>query len=298
MTITEAFEAFEIDELVSEERSQKTLDSYRCTCNSFLRATGSDIDVALVSYLHILQWKRHMIARNNSASHMAFQLREFRRVLTYLRDHGFATLAADEIKLPRFKNEKTAWFTIDEVSRFLSAIKNPRDKALFACLYSSGARISELLSLNRDSIVNGCAKVYGKARKSSKDDPDELHFDNNALRLLNEYQEARTDNLIYLFPSPQRSPKTGQHERLTVKSCIGLVHKYVKLAGIVLDGRGATHILRHSFATDLELRGLDQKGIQVQMRHKRSSTTERYMHGKNLRKKPDYDKFHTPVPAD
>lgn len=291
MLLTEAFEAFEIDELLSEDRSQKTINSYRCTCNSLIRSIGMDIDIALLSYVHIIQWKKHMVDRGNAAAHVAFQLRELRRVLTYLHTHGFATLSPSEIKIPKFKYNKTAWFTIDEVRRFLSVIKSPRDRALFACLFSCGARISELLSLNRDSIVDGKAAIYGKARKEGKDDPDELQFDDNALRLLNEYLATRKDELQYLFIS-------RQNRRISLQQCIVLCHKYIDLAGIQLNGRGATHILRHSFATDLELQGLDLRGIQIQMRHKKSDTTQIYMHGQNLRQQPDYKKHHTPVPIE
>ena len=162
MLISEAFEAFEIDELISEGRSEKTIDAYRVTCRSFIRAAGGDIDTALIAYSHIIGWKRDMHRRSNTGAHMALQLREFRRVLSYLQSHGFATLDAAEIKIPKFTYNTTAWLTVEEVSRLLSVITNERDRALFGCLFSSGARISELLSLDRDSIVDGAARVIGK----------------------------------------------------------------------------------------------------------------------------------------
>lgn len=289
MTISEAFSAFEMDELISEERSQKTIDSYRSTCSTFINAVGDDINIALLTYIHIIQWKRQMVERKNSSAHMAFQLREMRRVLNYLKSHGFATLDPSEITIPKFKYNKTAWFDISTLRRFLSAIESPRDKALFSCLFSSGARISELLSLNRDSIVDGKAVIYGKGRKAGKDEPDILSFDLNAIKLLNEYLETRTDNLEALFA-------TRQNTRMTVRGSIHLTNKYIALAGIEKNGRGATHILRHSFGTDLELQGLDIHGIATQMRHKKLETTRIYLHGSTAKKQQDYTRYHTPVP--
>lgn len=289
MTISEAFAAFEIDELVSEERSESTINNYRGACNSLILAIGQDIDIALFSYLHIIQWKKHMMNRNNTVAHVAYQLRELRRVLNYLKSHGFATLDPSEIKIPRFKYNKTAWFTVEEIARFLSVIQSPRDKALFACLFSCGGRISELLSLTRDSIVNGQAVIYGKGRKEGKDEPDILTFDSNALDLLNDYLEERTDDLSPIFIS-------RQGRQISIQQCIVLTHKYIKLAGIEKNGRGATHILRHSFATDLETKGLDIHGIALQMRHKKLETTRIYMHGSSARKQKDYKQFHTTVP--
>jgi integrase/recombinase XerC len=284
MVISEAFEAFEVDELLSEGRSQKTLDAYGVTCRSFIRAIGTDINIGLITYGHIIQWKREMHLRKNTGAHMALQLREFRRVLTYLRSHGYATLDPAEIKIPKFKYNTTAWFDIDEISRFLRVIQSPRDKALFACLFSCGGRISELLSLNRNSIMNGSAEIIGKGKV-----PGIINFDLNALKLLDAYLETRDDHLEALFIS-------RQNRRIGIQQCIRLTHKYIKLAGIQPNGRGATHILRHSFGTNLELNGLDINGIATQMRHKKLETTKIYMHGAERQKLPNYNKYHTPVP--
>lgn len=284
MLFSEAFEAFEIDELLSEGRSESTVESYRGTARSFIRAVGQDIPVALLSYTHIIQWKRYMHRCDNTAAHMAFQLRELRRVLTYLQSHGFASLNPAEIKIPKFKYNTTAWLTVDEVGRFLAAIDNTRDKALFGSMFGSGARISELLSLDRGSIHNGVADVIGKGRVKGT-----LNFDNNAVSLIDTYLAGRNDDNPALFIS-------RQNKRICVQQCIRLAHKYFDKAGIELNGRGATHILRHSFGSNLEVNGLDIHGIAIQMRHKKLETTKIYLHGAEMRKSPDYEKYHTPVP--
>ncbi len=284
MVISEAFEAFTIDELLSEGRSQKTLDAYGVTCRSFMRAVGEDINIGLITYTHIIQWKREMHERENTGAHMALMLREFRRVLAYLRSHGYATLDPSEIKIPKFKYNTTDWLTIEEVARFLSVIQNQRDKALFACMFSSGARISELLSLNRDSIVDGGAKIIGKGNV-----PGALNFDDNALRLLDTYLDTREDDLEPMFIS-------RQNRRISYQQCIISAHKYAKMAGI--EKNVTTHVLRHSFGTNLEINGLDIHGIATQMRHKKLETTKIYLHAGEIRKQTDYAKFHTPVPVD
>lgn len=289
MTLTESFEAFEIDELLSEDRSSKTIASYRSTCNTLIDAIGGDIDVALFTYSHVIMWKRAMHLRGNSGAHIALQLRELRRILTYLRGHGFATLDASEIKIPKFKYRKTAWLTAEEIGRFLAVIEKPRDKALFGAMFSSGARVSEMLALNRGSIVNGSVAMWGKGRKEGVDEPDTLEFDPNALRLIEDYLKTRTDDIEAMFIS-------RQNRRLGLQQTIRLFNEYMEKADIEKRGRGATHILRHSFGTDLELNGLDLRGIQVQLRHKKLDTTKIYLHGENLRKRPDHEKFHSLTP--
>lgn len=286
MKVSEAFEAFEIDELLSENRSQKTIDSYRSTLNSLLHSLQADLPLTLLTYGHIIAWKKYMHDRNNSAAHMALQLRELRRILSYLKSHGFSCLDPSEIKIPHFTYRKTAWFNLDEVRRFLSVIADPRDLALFGSMFGSGARISEILSLNRDSIVNGIAEITGKGNT-----PGTLSFDTNALSLIDAYLATRKDDNPALFIS-------RQNRRICVQQCIRLTHKYIEKAGIQKNGRGATHILRHSFGSNLELNGLDLHGIATQMRHKKLETTKIYLHGAEQRKVQDYANYHTPTPID
>lgn len=294
MLLSEAFEAFEVDELVSENRSPYTLANYQKTRNSLLRSVGEDIPVQFLSYTHVIQWKKDMHDDGLRSSYMAQMLRHLRIVLTYLRKHGFATLDPAEIKIPAFKYRQTPWLTIEEVGKFLSVIHSPRDKALFACQFSSGARISEILSLNRGAIVNGSAKVWGKGKKK-EDDADTLEFDANALSLLDEYLGNRVDNLEPMFIS-------RQNRRMCVQTAIGLANRYAEKAAIKRfdnDGKPrkiATHVMRHSFGTDMILNGADIYKVSKQLRHANINTTKIYIHGADRHKQNDYNKFHTPTP--
>lgn len=288
MLLSEAFEAYILDELESEDRSPKTILCYRTAYRSLVRSIGEDIDVSLLTYLHILKWKKDMHDRQlsrdkpTSTSHIASQLRYLRRILAFLAKHAITTLDAHEIKIPHFKNKETAWLTVEELKQFFSVIDEPRDKALFACLFSAGGRISEVLSLNRDSIVNGEAKIIGKGKK-----PGILQFDRPTQKVVEDYLSTRTDKLEALFVS-------RQHARITPKTAIWLAHKYQNLSGI--DKNITTHVMRHSFGTDLEMNGLDIHAISVQLRHSKIETTRRYLHGAELIKKDNYEKYHTVTP--
>jgi len=282
MLITEAFEAYEMDELLSERRSFSTIDNYRKAKKSLLKSIGSDVPLELFTYMHVIGWKKSMYEKGIAGSTMAQHLMKLRSILTYLKKHGFNTLDPAEIKIPSFKYKETAWLTMEEMGRFLGVIDNPRDKALFSCQFSSGARISELLSLNRDSIVDGSADIIGKGGKSRA-----LNFDQNALKVLDEYLATRKDNLEPLFIS-------RQYRRIGRVQVINLAHKYAKLAGI--DKNVTTHVMRHSFGTDLELNGMDIYGISKQLGHARIETTRIYIHAADTNKRPDYDKYHTITP--
>lgn len=287
MFVSEAFEAFEIDELLSEDRSHYTVENYQKACRSLLRSTNGDLPVELLMYAHVIRWKKDMFDAGLQMSYIAQQLRKLRTLLAYLQKHGYKTLDPSEIKLPKYKYRQTAWLTVDELARFLAVIESPRDKALFGCLFSSGARYSELMSLNRDSIVDGCAKIFGKGQKSKTDVPEELTFDENALKMLDYYLETRKDDNEALFIS-------RENKRLSIQQADNISKKYAQLAGI--DKNVTTHVFRHSFGSDLNLKGLDIYGISKQLRHANIDTTRIYIHGADRRKQSDYDKFHSLTP--
>lgn len=288
MTIAEAFEAFEVDELISENRSKKTIDSYRCTLNSLLRSLGDDVPIAFLAYSCVISWKKDMHEWDNRTSYIAQQLRNFRSVLSYLKNHGFETLNPSEIKIPKFKYRETAWLTMDEMGRFLAAINDPMYKALFAMQFSAGGRISEMLSLNRADakaiLRDRTIRVRGKGQKEVS---DILQFDDNALECLKDYLKTRRDKLEPLFLSRQRN-------RLHITTAIQAAHRFAKRAGI--EKNVATHVMRHSFGTNLDLNGMDIYNVSKQMRHSRIETTKVYIHSGDINRRKDYDKYHTPTP--
>lgn len=281
MLLSEAFEAFIVDELIGEFRSENTILGYRKALDSILHTT-EDMPVSLITYMNIILWKKYMVAKELSSSTVAHYLMRLRRVLKYLRAHGFETLDPAEIKIPKVRYETTAWLTLEELRRFMAVIDNPRDRALFGCLFSSGARISELLSLNRDSITNKEAVIVGKGKYKRT-----LHFDDNALALLNAYLATRKDQSEPLFLSAKKHRITDVRVNQAAK-------KYAKKAGI--NKRISSHVFRHSFGTNLELNGLDIYGVSQQMGHKDIQTTRIYMHGAEIMQQSNYNKFHTPTP--
>lgn len=279
MTISEAFAAYEVDALIN--KPSKTKQNYRVAMNSLLR-TCEDLPVQFINHQSILQWKKDMLYRGNGPASIASNLSRLKQILRYLKRHEYSVMDSDIIERPTVKQKDPVWLTIEELSRFLSVITSPRDKALFACLFSSGARISELLSLDRGSIKDGLAAIRGKGDK-----PGVLQFDSSALALLGAYLDTRKDKLRPLFIS-------SQHRRITVSRVAQVCHEYADLAG--LDKNVTTHIFRHTFASDLKLNGADIYDIKEQLRHDRLSSTQIYVHIGEDKRRADYQRHHTKVP--
>lgn len=283
MLLSEAYNQFCLQEIILAHRSDKTRRNYMSALSSFLRSMkGYDPPVGLISVPLILQWRIDMERRGVQPGSIKSNLSTLRKVFKYLRTEGFEVIPHSDIELPSVKRKNHTWITSDEVKKILNVIESPRDKAIFAALYGTGARISELLNLDRDSIIDGCAEIIGKGSK-----PGTLYFDPLSLKLIDEYLNTRRDKLKPLFIS-------GQYRRITVSRIEQLSHIYTDAAGI--DKIVTPHVYRHSFASDLKLNGADIYDIQQQLRHSNIATTAQiYTHISEPQRKEVHRRFHSQI---
>ena len=156
-----------------------------------------------------------------------------------------------------------------------------RDRAILELFYASGLRLSELESLDLDSVDlrSRMVRVLGKGRKERM-----VPFNQateTALRawlkdraVLRAENERRTTDPRGQYEEPLFLNSRG--DRLTGRSVDRLLRKYVRQfstqTGVI------PHALRHSFATHLLQRGADLRAIQEMLGHARISTTQRYTH--------------------
>ena len=278
MTISEAFERYIFDEIKLKGGADKTARNYRTVLSCFMVCNG-DIPVSLITYDSVIRWKMQMDYKGMQLSTMSSYLSKLREVLKYLKKRGYTVIDHRDIELPRVPIKEAVWLVPAEVRAMLDATDCSRDKAIIASLFSSGGRVSEVLSLNRDSIQNAKAQVIGKGSKLIT-----LHFDKTALGLIDEYLATRKDRIPALFIS-------GQYRRITVSRVEQIMHKIAAEAGI--EKNVTPHTFRHSFATDLLMNGADMRTTQEQLNHASIITTQRYTHVSRSRKDDSYAKHHT-----
>jgi len=139
-----------------------------------------------------------------------------------------------------------------------------RDKLVLTLLYSSGIRVSELVSL----FIKDIDFRERTIRIRGKGDKDRIVlFDNNAKELIEEYMAIRCSDSDYLFTNRVNVPLTTRYVQVMIKD-------YASEAGI--KKRVTPHILRHSFATHLLKNGVDIRVIQQLLGHSNLSTTQIY----------------------
>jgi integrase/recombinase XerD len=146
-----------------------------------------------------------------------------------------------------------------------------RDRAMLEILYSSGLRITELVSLQLANVNQrqGVIRVVGKGNKERLVPAGE-----EALDCLDIYLRDARPILLpaggsFLFPS-----RLGR--KMTRQTFWHAIKKYALQAGIAKSI--SPHTLRHAFATHLVDNGADLRAVQMMLGHSDLSTTQIYTH--------------------
>lgn len=232
-----------------------------------------------------------------SALTQSYHLIALRGFLKYLAKRGIKSLDPSLIDLPRAAKKQVTFLHFDEIERLLAEIpldteSGLRDRAIIELLFSGGLRVSELCSLNRDSI-NLERREFMVRGKGKKDRP--IFIDKSTAECIEDYLNMRTDTLPALFlnnSANQQIPSTsGDFRRLTPRSIERIVQKYTRLAGITKHV--TPHTMRHSFATDLLMNGADIRSVQSLLGHANISTTQIYTHITDPHLKEVHEKFHS-----
>ena len=160
-----------------------------------------------------------------------------------------------------------------------------RDRAVLEVLYSTGCRISELVSLNVSDLdlASHRARVLGKGNKERF-----VYLGAAALEALRDYLLLRPHHLKAMDAPVLFINHRGT--RITDRGVRFILGEYLARAN--LGKRVTPHTFRHSFATHLLDRGADIRAVQELLGHASLSTTQVYTHVGLDRLKKVYRRAH------
>ena len=179
----------------------------------------------------------------------------------------------DDIAVPRMilEHKLPTVLSLDEVDRLLDATSDLKYRAMFATMYSSGMRVSEVIHLHYDDISRTNMQIHIRDAKNRMDRYTILSKRN--LDILTQYWFEKGRPRGILFPNRF----TGDY--LTVSSVEQTMRRSVAAAGLPV--KATPHSLRHSFATHLMEAGVEQRNIQSLLGHRDPKSTEIYLHVSN-----------------
>lgn len=277
---------------IEKGRSVKTVENYDHYLSRFFKDAGvsspSDITETSVREFR-LRLNREGLKRRTQ-NYYLIALRAF---LKFLRKRRVQTLEPEQIELAKVPMRDIDLISEDELQRLLKSpqgdsLTSLRDRAMLQMLFSTGLRVSELCSLNRDvDVKRGEFSIRGKGEKVR------VVFVSPDARLSVEsylVKRADMDNALFIRILPHIDHSKMKDLRLTPRSVERIIKKHAIAAGITK--KVTPHVVRHSFATDLLRNGADLRSVQALLGHAHIGTTQVYTHVTDKHLKDIHTKFH------
>lgn len=271
-----------LDYLKTRTSSKETLRAYKqdlLRFETFLRSKGLKVTQVkphtIAEYLNFLT---EQSGRELAPATTARRLAVVSEYYEYLRANSEGRIGnpVKAVKRPKVQNELPRAIENSTLEKLVHGITDLRDKAMVLLFVESGLRLSELCSLNKDTIAThkrvapdgttqyfGQGEVLGKGRKRRK-----FIVGPTALQALADYIKAQRlkDSNPALFLS-------SRHKRISGRTVQHTLDKWCKKLGL---SHLHIHQMRHSFATRNVNAGMSAAVLQELLGHASLQSTQRY----------------------
>lgn len=201
---------------------------------------------------------------------------------------------AAEVRTPKLSKHLPRVLTKDDANALMEmpvaeTVQAARDRAILETLYSTGARVSELVGMNVEDLSrqDGVVRLRGKGRKERI-----VPIGAVALDALDAYHAQSPPRAVPAKGAAESGTpifRNARGGRLTTRSVARIVGAYSRaLPGGTIN----PHSLRHSFATHLLDEGADLRAIQEMLGHASLNTTQKYTHVATDQLLALYDRAH------
>ena len=180
----------------------------------------------------------------------------------------------ESVSAPRLARKLPTTLGVDEIGSLIDSGGDApdalRDRAILELLYSSGLRLSELASLDQDTVdlEQGEVRVTGKGNRQRI-----VPVGRRACKALIAWQQVRGS-----MASPEESALfvNQQGKRLGNRGIQYRLNRWAKANG--LGRKLHPHMLRHSFASHVLQSSGDLRAVQEMLGHADIGTTQIYTH--------------------
>jgi integrase/recombinase XerD len=275
--------------------AQNTLESYERDISQyldFLRLNGIDAPQDSKK-IHMQKYLLEMKNKGRASSTVSRSIVSIRSFYHYLiREQVMEHDPSLQLEAPKLDKRLPQVLTVEEVVKLLeapvpSSASGVRDKAMLEMLYATGIRVTELISLDIDSVNTemGFVRCTGKASRERV-----IPLGKTAVRWLDEYIRFMRQSLLKQTKEENALFINHLGTRLTRQGFWKIIKKYAREAHI--EKEITPHTLRHSFATHLLDNGADLRSVQEMLGHADISTTQIYTHMTKTNMKEVYERTH------
>jgi integrase/recombinase XerD len=263
LLLSKAWETYESDKRI-EGFSQQTLKAYKLQALLVLRYF-KDVKIETITTIQLKEYLAKS-SENLKPSSLAHRIRFIKSLFRWSHEEGYISKnPAAKLKEPKVGKRIPKFLTEREIEHLREACNSPMEKALFEFMFSTGCRIGEIVTLDKNRInwSNRSTIVLGKGDKER-----EVYFNIRCEIWLKRYINNRQDNDPAIFVT-ERNP-----HRMSIAQMRYIVKRISNRTEI--NKLIHPHQLRHSYATHLLNNGAPLDVIQSLLGHQKSETTKIY----------------------
>jgi len=245
----------------------------------YFELTEINVSPAGVSEDHLLGFLKYVSELGLAAHSQARMLSGIKAFYKYLLLENEITDDPTElIEAPRLPRKLPDVLSYEEIEQILANIdhstpEGTRNRAIIEVLYSSGLRVSELISLQ----LTNCYFDIGFIRVLGKGDKVRLvPIGKEAIKYIGIYLEHVRNGMVIHKDSEDILFLNRRGKQLTRVMIFLIIKDGAEKAGI--DKNVSPHTFRHSFATHLIEGGASLRAVQEMLGHESITTTEIYTH--------------------
>ncbi len=264
--------------IVERGLSKNTISSYARDLERFIADAEVD-DFALITPLSVENHISRLRAKGLAESSIARAVVAIRNLVEFVCKERKSLNLIKDVKPPRVKGRLPKALSIAEVNDLIAATHSPsnpqalRETAIVELLYGTGARISEIVSLNVSDVMKIDGGEVANLRLTGK---------GSKVRVvpLGSFARAALDQyLVRIRPALINKDREAlflndRGGRLSRQSMWTMVSEAAKRAQISTEV--SPHSLRHSYATHLLDGGADVRVVQELLGHSSVTTTQIY----------------------
>ena len=290
-TLATLLQAFFLERLMAQRNaSPQTVAAYRDSFRLLLefahqhvgkapeRLALSDVDAPLIlAFLDHLERDRHNTIRSRNARFAA--IRSFMHFAAFKDPTALPSIQRVlAIPMKRFDKPLLGFLSKGEIQAILDAPPTDRwtgqrDRIMFATLYNTGARVSELTGLRvADVVLDGsaCVHLHGKGRKNRS--VPLWRTTTTQLRQWLPRIDSRPDRPLFPSAAGGRLTRPAVTARLRLAA-----QRAAAQCPSLANRRVAPHCVRHSTAMHMLQAGVDITVIALWLGHESPSTTHLYV---------------------
>jgi len=296
-------------ELQTRNLSEETLYNYERDLKVFENFLNEiNLPFEKIDKKTILNYKAYLSSRDRKTPQASLgqhrlssfsinrMLSALRSYLKYLIDVDYTVpLPPNAVKLIKTEKKLPRVGDFEEIKKLLAAPRQLekdkfvalRNQAILETLFSTGARISELINIKLSDIdKNGRIFIRGKGKKERF-----VYLTPRAQKCIKNYLAVRppTDS-PYLFVPSRGKNIHSKNKKISANYLQDRIKKYRELLGLNIPV--TPHGLRRAFATYLAERGASVAAIQILLGHESLDTTTRYVRASNRFAEKTFQKYH------